>query len=765
MTISAVVPDIAFAGSSGSGTMGPFSLAKNGTPIVFYNNSDIVVYRYGSVTDTAPVLLVEGTDYDLTGGPTAGSITLTSPQTGLLTAERLYVYRRSTLAQSLDLVNGGNFSAANLERRLDITETKLQELDRDLKSTIRFAMFDTDVIPGTLPLGAAIGKVVYPSGTAANPVLATLDASVLGDLTNLTDSDKANLSIVATDLAGADTIGIVAGIEDEVGTVAGAASSIVTVAGAIDDGTIGDLLDGSVSKVDTYTALKAITPTSGQVVYAAGRTTAGDGGAGHFRWISGDQSALVTADSEEGVYVPPASDATGASGVWARLHDEVMNVLWFGAVSDFDDDAMTGTDDYDAIEGARAVAEYLGSKTIYFPPGKYGLSEPVIFDGDDWTIFGVDKNCTMLVAINDDDIFQVDCRTAISYQGTIKGLCFRRRSATYSNTAAIRVLADTGSATGMRHWTIQDILLRGVAYGVWHEATALAVSAGINQISWHGFNMYLNIDVPVDVDGRYPINVLGWEGGNGPHHLVLGGQYRSEDSCIKMGNGAEFEGVGDFVMLGVHCVLGEQAVEIIGPSGASTYRFNFSITGCQFDVMNSFLLLLSDVGFFRAIGNNFLTGVNNSLTNVINYIIEGPDGIARQAQGGITDTFNVPVTFSQAITHNSSRLTQNGWLSLGAGTTATIASGAITATRTNMIVDTEGSAASDDLDTISGGADGDLVRLRTASSSRDVTVKHATGNIRLNGAADKALTSVSDTILLERIGGIWCQISFSDNFA
>lgn len=537
---------------------------------------------------------------------------------------------------------------------------------------------------------------------------------------------------------------------------------------------IESIIDGSafiaklsgVQVVDTDAALAAQPGEVGRTYRVRGKVTAGDGGGrGVFYWDGSDLSAAVAADPQAGVYIPLASDPTGASGAYVLNHKGKVNIRWCGAVGGYDDNAMTGTDDFDAVDGARSVAEFIGTKTIFVPPGKFGTSEPVVFDGDNWVIYGIDKNNTMLVAINDDDIFQVDCRTAISYRGTIKGICFRRRSATYENTAAIRVLADAGSPTGMRHWTIQDIMLRGVAYGVWHERTALAVSAGINQISWHGFNMYLNIDVPVDFDGRYPINVIGWEGGNGPHHLIQGGQYRAEESCVKMGNGDEFEGVGDFVMTGVHCVLGAQAVEVIGPSGATTYRFNFAITACQFDVLTAYLLKLSNVGFFRFIGNNFLTGVDHQLTNVINYTIEGPSGIVRQGQGGIVDTFNIPTVFSQSMTHNGSRFTQNGWLSLGAGATVTIASGAITATRSSMIVDTEGGAASDDLDTINGGTDGDILEIVSANSARDVTVKHATGNIRLNGAADKALTSVSDAIWLKRRGGIWCQIAFSDNFA
>lgn len=251
MTISAVVPDITFSGSSGSGTLGPFSLVKSGTPIVFYNNSEVFVYRYDAVTDTAPTLLVEGTDYTLTGGPTAGSITLTSPQTGLLTAERLYVYTRTSIAQALDLVNGGNFSSSNLERRLDIIFQILQQLDREVRSGIRFAMFDTDEIPKTLPLGAAIDKIPYVTGTASAPTVAYLSATVLADLSELSVSALANIATVAADLAGADTIGIVAAAIDDVEDVAADIADVGTVADFLNAGQFGSLSVTSGSDTQT----------------------------------------------------------------------------------------------------------------------------------------------------------------------------------------------------------------------------------------------------------------------------------------------------------------------------------------------------------------------------------------------------------------------------------------------------------------------------------------------------------------------------------
>lgn len=55
---------------------------------------------------------------------------------------------------------------------------------------------------------------------------------------------------------------------------------------------------------------------------------------GEFRWLTGDQSALVTLDPQQGLYVAPSTDVTGASGVWVRVFTGPAMVTWFGALGD-----------------------------------------------------------------------------------------------------------------------------------------------------------------------------------------------------------------------------------------------------------------------------------------------------------------------------------------------------------------------------------------------------------------------------------------------
>lgn len=71
------------------------------------------------------------------------------------------------------------------------------------------------------------------------------------------------------------------------------------------------------------------------------------------------------------------------------------------------------------------------------------------------------------------------------------------------------------------------------------------------------------------------------------------------------------------------------------------------------------------------------------------------------------------------------------YANLSTDTTLTIASGAVTKTRARHMIETEGAAAADDLDTINGGAEGDDLFIELAAAAHAVRVRHAQGNILL----------------------------------
>lgn len=94
----------------------------------------------------------------------------------------------------------------------------------------------------------------------------------------------------------------------------------------------------------------------------------------------------------------------------------------------------------------------------------------------------------------------------------------------------------------------------------------------------------------------------------------------------------------------------------------------------------------------------------------------------------------------------------------------TIATGVIERVCEYHTIDGEGDAA-DELVTINGGLDGIELTLQAENNARAITVKHATGNIELNAAADKALgtTHAKLKLIYDAISAKWCQIAHSTN--
>jgi len=93
-------------------------------------------------------------------------------------------------------------------------------------------------------------------------------------------------------------------------------------------------------------------------------------------------------------------------------------------------------------------------------------------------------------------------------------------------------------------------------------------------------------------------------------------------------------------------------------------------------------------------------------------------------------------------------------------TELTISGDSITVTQNVHIVDTEGDAATDSVQTIVGGVEGMMLILSSASSDRDPTIVDG-GNLLLSG--DFAFSNVADRIVLIYDGTNWVQLSESDN--
>lgn len=127
-------------------------------------------------------------------------------------------------------------------------------------------------------------------------------------------------------------------------------------------------LNPKITHLATLAALQAYSQTA-YPVYCRSRTTAGDGYAGTFEWMAGDQSAHVSLDTTHGVYVPPSTDTTGASGAWKRNYSGRAELPWWGAVSG-------GADASAAIQAAINVVQSTNGH-LYVPPLTYGILSTV----------------------------------------------------------------------------------------------------------------------------------------------------------------------------------------------------------------------------------------------------------------------------------------------------------------------------------------------------------------------------------------------------
>lgn len=98
--------------------------------------------------------------------------------------------------------------------------------------------------------------------------------------------------------------------------------------------------------------------------------------------------------------------------------------------------------------------------------------------------------------------------------------------------------------------------------------------------------------------------------------------------------------------------------------------------------------------------------------------------------------------------------------SWGSATALTIQGGAITVTDPGVYaIDTEDAAASDDLDTINGGSEGDVIVLKLANDAHNVVLKDGTGNFDLLGL-DITLDTTNQRVKLQKdASGNWVEFS------
>lgn len=249
-------------------------------------------------------------EYSLTGvGTDSGSVTI-SP--ALASGYEIVITRTVDYKQELDIVNQGGFYPESVEEQLDLLVMQVQQLAAAVGRSIVVAP------------GSSLDEL-GPADIRANQYL-LFDANGQPSLSEGTGSDTGIRGDLASTTSG---------------------KGIELVAGAIRPA----LTRANMAAFNTNKWTRAR-------LFEAGRE-------GLFSWNSADLSAYVTLDPAQGVYVPPTSDTTGASGAWVReTRGAEVWVEWFGAKGDYNSGTNTGTDDTAAINAAFDYASLTGILTL-----------------------------------------------------------------------------------------------------------------------------------------------------------------------------------------------------------------------------------------------------------------------------------------------------------------------------------------------------------------------------------------------------------------
>ena len=161
-------------------------------------------------------------------------------------------------------------------------------------------------------------------------------------------------------------------------------------------------------------------------------------------------------------------------------------------------------------------------------------------------------------------------------------------------------------------------------------------------------------------------------------------------------------------------------------------------------------------GLIRVGGHTDFVGGETAHTVELN----GATSIGRSTKAAASQTGNLH-QYKDNLGNIGLAIGPDQELNYGAVDELTVASGAITALKSYHSVDTESDAATDDLDTINGGTEGDILIIRAADSARTVVAKDATGNLALNG--DFSMDNAEDTLQLLYDGSNWLEVSRSNN--
>jgi len=215
---------------------------------------------------------------------------------------------------------------------------------------------------------------------------------------------------------------------------------------------------------DALTELQTFTGTAGtaskmQVLH---RSFPGDMGGGTFEW---DNTSTQVADGAIFLQVPGV-----ATGRWRRIHDNDINVCWFGAVGDNATDctvAFQAAYEYASSMTMPAVTTPLTSPTVYVPPGTYRVGALIWGQGDPVLGRGNRNN-------------EIGLRGAGQRKSTLRAL---------STTAFTLTLGKPSAVDFSGRWTVSDLTFHGGTTGFGGVDMANCRYATLERCEFHSWGV------------------------------------------------------------------------------------------------------------------------------------------------------------------------------------------------------------------------------------------------------------------------------------
>jgi hypothetical protein len=541
---------------------------------------------------------------------------------------------------------------------------------------------------------------------------------------------------------------------------------------------------GDVLSFATYAEMQEYNPRNGQIVNVLGRTTAGRGG-GQFRFTTTSSTTPVTNDPQQGVYVPPASDTSGASGVWIRVLSNYRLVTpeMFGATGD------GSTDDYTPLQAAidwleiTQTGKYRGGTLLL--TSRYATSDNLLIDDTGITIAGDGSERSAAASSVNTSPLIIGTKTTepvilvrasdTKLKGFNVGASAARVAGTTStgdNTVCgiMIATADTGGAASMVRIYLEDIVVRDQVDDGIHICGEIASvtmeRVAVKDNARHGFHIddgtlaaRSNLARPgiITMTDCRAVDSGGYgiacghpsDSTNAPYRLVLtnfegyrngltsGKLYSTYESC--------------------HFLRGEQIVSI-GCAFAGTGAGNVAARSCV--LVSAADAQFESCRYIEASGSHFVSiqDIAGFSTRFVRF-----EGGAASVSGSALSYFATIEAGSLQCRIDNVRGIVNEYTATSDRETLTIASGVIAAIFEHHLVDTEAAAATDDIDTINGGIQDQIVRFRSVNSGRDPVFKNGTGNIVCG--ADRTLSNLADEIAFryDATAAKWNMLYFGDN--